>query len=375
MKESSKSEKRIVITGGHLTPAFAVIECLEKTGWKIYWLGEKKAVLGEEVKTLEYKVIPERKIPFHSVTTAKFQRSAKFRSLLSFWKIPVGFFQSLSVLNKIKPSVVLSFGGYISVPVVVASWILRIPVILHEQTARAGLANKIVARFATKVAISFPESLTAFPKGKVIVTGNPIRKIVFKIAKAREEKKLGNPPVLYVTGGSRGSQVINRAVLSVLPELLKMFVFYHQTGDLDFPSFLIVRNKLPEKIRKRYDIAPNYSFTQVEEIFEQVDIAISRAGANSVLEFAALGVPSILVPLPHAGAGEQEANAKVFAATGLALILPQHELTGDLLYVKLKDILAHYSQMKKRISEARKLVKTDAAERILGLIEEEWCKD
>lgn len=369
------SEKRIVITGGHLTPAFAVLELLKTKGWKIYWFGEKKAVSGSEVKTLEYKVIPEYGIPFYSIASAKLRRSAKLKSLLFLWKIPFGIFQSLFFLLDTKPDVVLSFGGYLSVPVVVASWTLRIPIILHEQTAAPGLANKIVARFATKVAISFPETQTAFPKSKVVLTGNPMRRNIFRIAFARRGKRLSNPPVLYITGGSRGSRVVNQSVLSVLPELLGMFMVYHQTGDLDFPSFLALRNKLSEEIRKRYNVSANYSFTQVEKIFERVDVAISRSGANSVLEFAALGVPSILIPLPHAGSKEQEANARVLASSGLAIILPQDKLSGALLTVKLREILGKFNEIRKHATLARKLVKKDAAERILGLVEEQWHKD
>lgn len=375
MRETNKQKKRIVITGGHLTPAFAVLELLKQNDWEIYWFGEKKAVSGEEVKTLEYKVIPKHGIPFSSITSAKLQRAAKLRSLLFSWKIPIGFFQSLTLLVKIKPGVVLSFGGYLSVPAVFASWLLRIPVILHEQTARAGLANKIVARFATKVAVSFPETLTAFPKGKVVLTGNPIRRSIFRVALTRRGKKLNNPPVLYITGGSRGSQAVNQAVLSVLPELLEEFTVYHQTGDLDFPIFLALRKKLSEKAKKRYTVAPNYSFSQVERIFERVDIAVSRSGANSVLEFAALGVPVVLVPLPHAGFSEQEANARALAGKGLAIVLSQDELSGALLLLKLREIFGRIDEIKKRASAARKLVKADAAERILGLIEEQWRKD
>lgn len=374
MREANKPEKRIVITGGHLTPAFAVVECLKRSGWEIYWFGEKRAVSGKEVKTLEYKVIPKHGIPFYSVTSAKFQRSTRFKSLLFFWKIPIGFFQSLSLLNKIKPRVVLSFGGYLSVPVVVASWILRIPVVLHEQTAAPGLANQLVARFATKVAISFPGSGAVFPSNKIVLTGNPIRKNIFEIAKKRKSERRGKLPVLYITGGSRGSQVINKAILETLPKLLNIFTIYHQAGDLDFPSVLTIYNKLPEKLKKRYNIAANYSFSEVERIFGEVDIAVSRAGANSVLEFAALGIPSILVPLPHAGFGEQEANARALVATGLAIILPQNKLTGRLLFVKLKDMLTGIGELKAHAKEALKLVKEDAAERILELVEEQWRK-
>ncbi|MDO8503155.1 MAG: UDP-N-acetylglucosamine--N-acetylmuramyl-(pentapeptide) pyrophosphoryl-undecaprenol N-acetylglucosamine transferase [bacterium] len=373
--KSNTSGKRIVITGGHLTPAFAVLELLKAKGWKIYWFGEKKAVSGEKVKTLEYKVIPEHGIPFYSITSAKLRRSAKLKSLLFLWKIPFGFFQSLSLLVGIKPDVLLSFGGYLSVPVVLAAWILRTPVILHEQTASPGLANKLVARFATKVAISFPGTQTAFPKSKVVLTGNPIRKSIFRIANARREKGLGNPPVLYITGGSRGSRIINQAVLSILPELLGEFMVYHQTGDLDFPNFLAVHNKLPEKMREWYDVSANYSFIQVEEIFNRVDFAVSRAGANSVLEFATLGVPAVLIPLPHAGSHEQEANAKALAGYGLAIVLPQDKLSGALLLAKLREILEKIDEIKKYGKSARLLVKTDAAERILTLIEEQWQKD
>lgn len=373
MEKSKKQKKRIVITGGHLTPAFAVVELLKKNSWGIYWFGEKRAVLGKDVKTLEYKVIPEHGIPFYSITSAKLQRAAKFKSLLFFWKIPLGFLQSLFFLSKIKPDVVLSFGGYLSVPVALASWALRIPVILHEQTASPGLANKIVARFATRIAVSFPGSETAFQR-RVVLTGNPLREGVLQVAAGRRNKSLGNPPVLYITGGSRGSQVINQAVLPSLSTLLETFVVYHQTGDLDFEVCLGVQNKLPKGQKTRYIVAPNFSFQELYKIFSCADIAVSRAGANSVLEFAALGIPVILIPLPHAGAGEQVENAKALKSRGLAEILFQDRLSPGALRTMLKDMLTRFSDYTAQRVRARELVKEDAAGKILKLIEEQWRK-
>jgi UDP-N-acetylglucosamine--N-acetylmuramyl-(pentapeptide) pyrophosphoryl-undecaprenol N-acetylglucosamine transferase len=350
-----------VITGGHPTPALAVCEIMKKKRWKVYWVGEEKALTGQEVKTLEARIVPSLGIPFFSVMSAKLHRKRLFFSILSFWKIFIGILQSFLLLIRLHPNVILSFGSYVSVPVCVAGWLLRIPIVIHEQTTAPGLANRIIARLACKVAVSFPIAEEKFPKDKVVFTGNPIRRSIFETAYKRKKFR-SSPPVLYITGGSRGAQAINEAVACILDELLSTFEVYHQTGDLDFKKFAKVKNP-------RYHVAPILTPQEVEKIYAKADIVVSRAGANTVSELSALGIPTILIPLPGAASNEQLHNAEFLAKAGTAEIILQDELSGKVLLSKIKKMLESLPRYKARAPYARRLVRADAAKRLFETVE------
>lgn len=354
--------KKIIITGGHLTPALAVLEVLQKSGWEAFWIGEKKAIEGTKTTTLEHQVIPKLKVPFFKISHTKFQRYSPLTSILNSWRILVGTIQSTKILLNIRPKAVLSFGSYVSFPVILAAQLLRIPIIIHEQTAAAGLTNKLTQFFAKKVAISFPSSQKYFSAKKTVLTGNPIRKSIFSIRANKDKKAKNKIPVLYITGGSRGSQTINRVVADILETLLKEFVIYHQTGQLDLEKF--------QKPKKNYFVASNYTPEEVNKIMLQADIIISRAGANTVLEIAACGMPAILIPLPFAQANEQTENAQTLARTGMAIIISQEKLEPNLLLEKVREIKTNIEQYKQHRDKAGKLVVEDAAERIVKLIED-----
>ncbi|MBI2007197.1 MAG: undecaprenyldiphospho-muramoylpentapeptide beta-N-acetylglucosaminyltransferase [Candidatus Blackburnbacteria bacterium] len=361
--------KKIVITGGHLTPALAVADILKRKGWRIYWLGEKFAVEGEKAQTLEHKTIPALGIPFYHITTAKFHRKFVLRSFFSLWKLGVGFFQSLILLVRIRPQIILSFGSYVSVPPAAAAWVLRIPVILHEQTAASGLANRIISKLAKKIALSFPESLGYFPRNKTVITGNIVRESIFKIGQERLGRKRNETPVLYITGGSRGSQIINRQVIAILPKLLPRFVIYHQTGFIDFEKIKSVRDKLPPSIQKNYSIAPLYGTGEVEKIYKDADLAISRSGANTVSELAICAIPSILIPIPWSEENEQEKNAKLLAERGAGILLPQKNLSRTTLLRAVEEMWGSIYKFRANARKAKELVPQNAARKLFALIQ------
>lgn len=363
-------KKRIAITGGHATPALAFIELLKKDNWRIYWLGEARAINGKVATTLEYREISKLGIPFYKIIAAKFHRGFVFLTILSFWKFVVGFFQSLWFLFLIRPRVLLSFGSYLSVPVAFAARILGIPIVLHEQTAVSGLANRIISKIAKKVAISFPSSRPCFPKDKVVLTGNLIRKSIFEVAKKRKNKKFGNPPVLYITGGSRGSQAINNAVVQSLSKLLKICKVYQQTGFVDFEKISKVKQGLTSDLSKNYKVAPVYSPKKVERIYSKADLVVSRCGANTVSELAALGIPAVLIPIPWSEANEQAENAKLLGGIGAALILEQNKLTGQSLIRAIKSILGNFDKFQRNAARAKRLVPKNAAKTLLSIIKE-----
>ncbi len=364
--------KRIIITGGHFTPGLAVIDFLRAAGWEIHWIGEQKALEGQEPRTLEYQILPQLDVPFWSITSVKFNRKFPFATFLNLWRFPFAFLQGFRILSKIRPSVVLSFGSYVSLPVCLASWILGIPIVVHEQTAASGLANRIVARLSRKVAISFPTSSLDFPVEKTVLTGNPVRAAIHKVGSLRRKKRLSRPPVLYITGGSRGSQIINHTVADALPELLRLVRIFHQTGTLDLEKMQKIKNRIHPDLAERYNVSAHYTPREVEEIYAKADFVVSRAGANTVSELAAVGLPAILVPIPWVESDEQNRNAKIMTTAGMAIILPQGNLNRDSLISCIHDMLGRLHEFRQNAFRVQKqaLVPKDAAEKLVKLVGE-----
>lgn len=341
-------EKKIVITGtgGHFTAALAVIEELKKRGgWKIFWIGSGSAfVTAPGVPTIETQYLPRPDISYWNVSAGKLQRGRVLETLLSLVRLPLGFLQSLILMMHIRPKAVLSLGGYVSVPVSFSAFLLGIPVVVHEQTTASGLANRIVSRWAKKVAVSHPDSFSDFPKAKTVLTGNPVRKKIWDIASS---KRVNKENVIYVTGGSRGSKIINNAVFEVLPQLLRLGRVYHQTGILSLPRAKEYREKLDASLKEKYFVSAVYSPSEVEEIYKKATLVVSRSGANTVSELDALGLLSILVPIPWVEKDEQRKNAKLLVDTGTAKVIEQDELSGRKLLAACKEMLERNTRVKK----------------------------
>ncbi len=369
-------KKRIVITGGHLTPALAVIDELQKKdSWEIFFLGRKYATEREKTPSVEAQVISDRGIWFFPITTGRFPRHFNRYALLSVFKIPLGFFQALYCLIKIRPRVILSFGGYLSVPVIFWGWVLRIPSLTHEQTTVQGLANTLNACFSRKIAFSWPQSLGKFPKRKAILTGNPIRKDIFKVNNDLVEVLDFPPdlPLVLVTGGNQGSHVINLAIGEILPRILEMTCIFHQSGHLestgDFEFLEKARKNLPPRLKKRYHVKKYLVGEEMGTFLNKANLVISRAGANTVSEIAALGKPALLVPLPWLYRDEQTENARLLKSLGIAEILPQEELSGEALFRLCREMLDHLGEYEKNKIRAQSSVSLKAAAKIAAEIE------
>ena len=358
--------KKIIITGGHFTPGLAIIPVLRKKGFLPFWVGEENAVLGTKIKTLEARILPGLDVPYYAITTAKFSRDNLFLFILNLWKLPVGFIQSFLILVKVKPRAVLSFGGYVSYPVCFTAWLLGIPIIVHEQTAASGLANRQVAKIARFVAISFENSRKAFTKEKTVLTGNLVRESIFEIPKKRSKRKKNRIPVIYITGGSRGSQAINKAVFEIAEELAQGFVVYHQTGSLDLET----ANKISQKIKNgNYRTQDVIAPTEVERRLEEADLVIARSGANTVSEIAICQIPAIFIPLPFAGSDEQTKNAELLEEAGMAQILPQGRLSGTVLLEMINKVYGQIDNYRKNASRVSALIPQDASFKLVSLIE------
>lgn len=341
---------KIVLTGGHAAAtAYAVIEKIKliKPDWIIYWIGTKWAIEGKLDKTLEYKTFPGMGINFIDIKAGRIQRKFTKYTIPSLLKIPVGFIQSFYHLARLKPNVVLSFGGFAGFPVVVASWILRIPVVVHEQTAVAGRANRLSSFFANKIALSRASSLKYFDKNKSTITGNPLSS---EFDKPPSIKNLHEPSVLLISGGSRGSELINDAFMDSLSTLLKNYLVIHQTGEGEYNKFLKVRETLTKDLKPNYRIFPFIEKAKWYKVLSNADLVVGRAGANFVSEIIALKKPSILIPLAISYLDEQTENAKIAERIGLATIVNQNELNGEILTKYVNRLRRNYSKI---IKEAK----------------------
>ncbi|KUK84247.1 MAG: UDP-N-acetylglucosamine--N-acetylmuramyl-(pentapeptide) pyrophosphoryl-undecaprenol N-acetylglucosamine transferase [Microgenomates bacterium 39_6] len=363
-------KKTIVITGTHLTPALAIIEELKKSSspkWEIYYLGRRYTMEGKKNQSPESLLLPQKKIKFINIPAGRLQRRFTVWTIPSLLKIPLGFIASLYHLNKIKPDVICSFGGYVSVPVMAAGKILSIPSLTHEQTTVVGLANRINGYFADLVAITFPQSKKFFPASKTIVTGNPLRPEIFQkdnnLYQFSQKK-----PQIYITGGSQGAQIINKAVWSILPQLTKKYNLIHQCGANDYPKLIKKYQKLPKKIKDSYFLVDYIRPKSIGWALDS-DLIIGRSGANTVLEIAALGKPAILIPLPKTSQNEQFFNALYLTNHGGGVIIEQKNLSEKKLLKTIDHIFANFEKYQAKAKRLKKEIKLDASSRIVNKLQ------
>ncbi len=364
---------KILITGGHLSPALAVIEKLK--GDDILYVGRKHALEGDKAFSLEYQTIKNLRIPFFSITTGRLQRKFTRYTIPSFFKFPLGFSQSFLILKRFKPDVVLGFGGYVSWPIIVVAAILKIPIVIHEQTLEAGITNKMSARFAAKICISFESSKRFFPVKKVILTGNPLRKEIIEISKIQKEEN--NPPLIYVTGGSLGSHFINNLVKDTIKNMVKDFKVLHQTGDAkghnDFDDLIRIKEGLGEN-KENYVVKKFLTPEESAECLQKADLVVSRAGINTVSELLFLGKPSLLIPLPFSQNNEQLKNARFLKTQGLGEVLEQKKVTAEDFLQTLEKMYKNINNYKENDSKSKKFINEDASLKIAGAVKNVYKK-
>lgn len=367
---------KIVITGTHFTPAQAVIEELKKDpNIKITYIGRSKTMEGDNSFSVESKVLPQLNVRFIPLIAGRFKREFSIWTVVSLLKVPIGFFQSFYFLLREKPDVVVSFGGYVGLPVVLNSWLLSIPVILHEQTLISGLANRFSGWFADRIAVSFDVPYS-FDKKKVILTGNPIRPELLNINTGNENSfkdkfskdildlidnsKREKLPIILVTGGNQGSHFINHNIELTLSELLENSYVIHQTGDSKFRDY----ERLKKKDNKRYLVEKWFDVYDWALILMNSDLVISRAGANTLTELAYFSIPTLTIPLPNIMNNEQLKNAHHFKKLGLCQIISQNELTPKRILAEVKNSLRQISKLSSNAQNAKGEVKTGAAKSI-----------
>lgn len=362
---------KILITGTHFTPAQAVMEELKNhPGVEISYIGRKYTKEGDQTPSVESQILPKMGVKFIPLTSGRLQRSFTFYTIPSLLKIPWGFLSALYLVAKEKPDVTLSFGGYVGLPVVFASWLLSVPIIIHEQTLIPGLANQLSSLFADKKAVSFPRENSEI---NVILTGNPIRKEIFSASpkagfatgRAVHLHLRSRLPLIFVTGGNQGSHLINQTVSDILEELTEFACVIEQTGDskyLDFEQALKKKQSLAHP--DRFLAKKWLDAEEMAKILKTSDLVISRAGINTMLELAYLGVPALVIPIPYLTHDEQNTNAQYFAKLGLAKILPQEKLTPENLLENIKEMLKDLPNLKENAQKAKNAVIPDAAKRL-----------
>lgn len=364
---------KIIITGTHFTPALAVIDELRRVpDIDVVYIGRESTLEGDNTRSVESKVMADSGVKFIPLISGRFQRNLTIHTIPSLLKIPIGFLQSIYHIFKECPDVILSFGGYISVPVVFAAWLFSIPIIIHEQTLIPGLANIINSWFADRIAVSFPEN-TTYEKKKTVLTGNPLRKEIYDPKNSEDNpiraiinlSSKNKQPLILVTGGNQGSHIINQTILKSLEDLTKIANVVHQTGDSKFADFdhLLDRKKTlhhPEKyLIQKWINSDDWGF-----LLKHVDLAVSRAGINTLLEFAYNSIPTLVVPLPSIYNKEQSFNAEFFEKSGLAKILPQTDLSEKNLKENIQNIIDDLDARKKSAEQSSKFAIKDAAKRL-----------
>lgn len=327
---------KILITGGHVTPAFAVIEELKKHPTvEIVFVGRKYTDIKNKTLSFEYRAITDEKIPFIHIETGRLTRLFSLSSFLNLILILLGLFRSFHILQKQKPDVILSYGGYIAFPIALSSFLLRIPIFTHEQTLSPGIANRAISYLAKKTFISFPETMRFFDKKKTVITSNPLRNSIFKVHK-RPFSIEKTKPVIYITGGSLGSHSINRIIEEILPELLKKYTIIHQTGNIkEYGDF----ERLSKYKDKNYFLYTHFTNEEIGFVYSISDMVIARSGANTLFELIALKKPAILIPLPWSAGGEQKAHALLMKKNGTSEIFYQEENNTNILFFLIEKIL------------------------------------
>jgi len=323
-------------TGGHIFPIVAIARELRRIhpgeDLKLFYYGPKdnfaSTVLSQE--GIKIKIIPGGKL----------RRYFSFSNFIDIvFRIPWGIFKAFWSLFFLSPDIIFSKGGYGSLPTVISAWLLRTPIFLHESDVAPGLANRFLSRFALEVFTSFPRTEYFSPR-KMTLVGNPIRRELLggSLKEAQEGLKLtGEKPIVLVFGGSQGAQKINDALFVILKDFLEYFEIIHQCGSKNYESAKqLVRATTNPDTRKYYHLFPFLNEGELRQAYRAADIVVSRAGSGSIFEIAALGKPSILIPLKGSAQNHQQKNAYTYAATRASIVIEEANLTPRFFLARLK---------------------------------------
>lgn len=350
--------KKIVLTGGgtagHVTPNLALIPELKKAGYEISYIGSYDGI--------EKRLIADFGIPYYGVSTGKFRRYLDPKNFSDPFRIIKGFAEAKKILKELKPDVIFSKGGFVSVPVVRAAASLKIPCIIHESDITPGLANKLCIPVATKVCCNFPETVQYIPEEKSVLTGTPIRSELTEGSRQKALELCGfsdEKPVVLVIGGSQGAGSINKIIRETLQKILASYQVIHICGKEKVDNLL-----LNQPGYKQFEFLKE----DLKDVFALSDVVISRAGANSICELLALRKPNLLIPLPAtASRGDQLLNAASFETQGFSIVLHEEDLDEKSLLNSLNTL---YQNRQQYIDNMNKSEQMQPTLTIMKLIEE-----
>lgn len=340
-------EKKIVITGGgtggHVFPALAIAAELQQRGFTILYVGTSHG--------MEAKLVPEKGYRFYTLKTGSVKNQRFFKIVKTLVMLSFAVVWSLRFLAKEKPSAVLGVGGYVSVPICIAAFLLRIPLYLQEQNVSVGIANRFLGKLADKVFLGFEQARKYFSQRKVLVTGNPLREDFFKPTFPSYNP---HSQTLLILGGSQGAQAINQAIVSLLPKIQERFPrisILHQTGARDWES---TRSAYEKTFSGNWEVLPFIS--DVAGAYAKAALVVARSGALTVSELIQVGRPAIFVPYPRKGQNDQTANAYLLESQGAAKVVEQGECFSDRLWAALTALFdpQNLAQMSANFSPLRK---------------------
>lgn len=365
-------KKKIIITGGHVTPALAVIEELERDkNIEIVFVGRKFAMERDTHPSAEYELVRTRGIRFIEITTGRLQRKFTRSTIPSLLKIPFGFIQAFFICLRERPAAVVSFGGYVAVPVAICAWALGIRVLTHEQTLAPGLANRLIAGVSDTICVTHEETVHYFKHHHVVATGLPIRQSIFAEppAKSPYRTELKKYPLLYITGGSLGAQSLNALIFPIIPILVKKFTVVHQVGQLSYEQANNIQLSLQKDEKGRYLVERYISGEEYLWVLAAAAIVVSRSGANTTFELASQGKVVLFVPLPWSAGDEQLLNAKWLETHGGAITLRQDNLTPDQLSAEITSMWDNRVSLQKKASAFASAVPRNGAQKVAAEIQ------
>ena len=362
-------------TGGHLVPALAVVDAIKRRDSEvdILFIGSTTGI--------EAEIVPNRGIVYKSIATGKLRRSSRgllgmltIANLRDMLAVPKGLIDAYRILRAYKPDVILSTGGYVAVPASIAAWLLRIPLVIHEQTTTIGLANRLCCVIAHTVALSFDiarDDLPARARAGAVLTGNPIRRETLSGSPESAAVRFGipsNTPVILITGGAQGARVINTAISDGISEITKTHFVIHQCGKQGLESLTAHRESLPAAIRERWFLSAFLDVDAMADAWSIAEVVIARAGAGTVNEALILAKPMIFVPLEPSSRNEQLRNAERSAELGAAVIVRQSACTGETLVKTLRTILETPGCIEQMAASAHDSAIFDADIRIANIL-------
>ena len=349
--------KHIVLTGGgtagHVTPNIALIPKLKEAGYKISYIGSYEGI--------EKGLIEAQKVPYYGISSGKLRRYFDVKNFTDPARILKGYAEAGKIIKKVKPHVIFSKGGFVTVPVVFAAKRKKVPCVLHESDISPGLANRLCIPSAAAVCANFPETLSHLPEEKSYLTGSPIRKELFSGNRLKGLDFCGfstQKPVILVIGGSLGSVRVNEAVREILPQLLEKYQIIHLCG----------KDKVDESLKGTEGYV-QFEYIQKElcDLLDAADIVISRAGANAICELLALHKPNILIPLSLEASRDQILNANSFEKQGFSYVIKEEDLTSARLSEAIANVFENRDTYIKAMEDSNQ---HDAVKKVVDIIDE-----